>query len=92
LQAIARKRFLSHLFGKYVAFLDSDDLWFPNHLANQIAIFESDPALGLVYANGVHIRNDQPVGVSFDRTPQSLPVNLDSLLREQSTSTRPLPW
>ena len=71
--------------GKYVAFLDSDDLWFPNHLANQIAIFESDPALGLVYANGVQIQDDQPVGVSFDRTPQSLPVNLDSLLREQST-------
>ena len=71
--------------GKYVAFLDSDDLWFPNHLANQIAIFESDPALGLVYANGVQIRDDQPVGVSFDRTPQSLPVNFDSLLREQST-------
>ena len=63
--------------GKYV--------WFPNHLANQIAIFESDPALGLVYANGVQIRDDQPVGVSFDRTPQSLPVNFDSLLREQST-------
>src|ERR1700740_1201806 len=25
------------------------------------------------------------LGVSFDRTPQSLPVNFDSLLREQST-------
>ena len=71
--------------GKYVAFLDSDDLWFPNHLANQLALFESDPSLGLVYANGVQIRDDQPVGISFDRTPQSLPVTLESLLREDST-------
>jgi hypothetical protein len=71
--------------GKYVAFLDSDDLWFPNHLANQMAMFQSDPSLGLVYANGVQIKDDRPVGVSFDRTPQSFPVNFDSLLREQST-------
>ena len=71
--------------GQYVAFLDSDDIWLPKHLANQMAMFASDPSLGLVYANGVQIRDDRPVGVSFDRTPQSLPVNFDSLLREQST-------
>ena len=71
--------------GQYVAFLDSDDIWLPKHLANQMAMLESDPILGLVYANGVQIRDDRPVGVSFDRTPQSLPVNFDSLLREQST-------
>ena len=71
--------------GKYIAFLDSDDIWLPKHLANQMAMLASDPSLGLVYANGVQIRDDRPVGVSFDRTPQSLPVNFDSLLREQST-------
>ena len=71
--------------GQYVALLDSDDIWLPKHLANQMAMLESDPSLGLVYANGVQIRDDRPVGVSFDRTPQSLPVNFDCLLREQST-------
>lgn len=71
--------------GKYVAFLDSDDIWLPKHLANQMAMLESNPSLGLVYANGVQIRDERPIGVSFDRTPQSLPVNFDSLLREQST-------
>lgn len=71
--------------GRYVAFLDSDDIWLPKHLASQIEIFESDPSLGLVYANAVQIKDDRLVGVSFDRTPQSLPVNFDSLLREQST-------
>ena len=71
--------------GKYVAFLDSDDIWLPKHLANQMAMLENNPSLGLVYANGVQIRDERPIGVSFDRTPQSLPVNFDSLLREQST-------
>ncbi len=71
--------------GKYLAFLDSDDIWLPTHLANQVAILQSDPAIGLVYANGVQIEDDRPTGVAFDRTPQSQPVNFDSLLRETST-------
>ncbi len=81
----ARNTGITAARGQYVAFLDSDDIWLPKHLANQMAMFASDPSLGLVYANGVQIRDERPVGVSFDRTPQSLPVNFDSLLREQST-------
>jgi glycosyltransferase involved in cell wall biosynthesis len=47
--AIARAR------GEFLAFLDSDDTWLPNHLESQMKQFETDPALGLVYANAVLI-------------------------------------
>jgi glycosyltransferase involved in cell wall biosynthesis len=45
--AIARAR------GEFLAFLDSDDTWLPNHLESQMKQFEADPTLGLVYANAV---------------------------------------
>jgi len=34
--------------GKFVAFLDGDDLWKPNKISRQLAEFENDPAVGLV--------------------------------------------
>jgi glycosyltransferase involved in cell wall biosynthesis len=33
-----------------VAFLDADDLWLPEKLARQLALFRRDPGLGVVYA------------------------------------------
>src|ERR1017187_8676124 len=45
--AIARAR------GEFLAFLDSDDTWLPDHLESQMKQFEADPALGLAYANAV---------------------------------------
>ena len=35
--------------GKYVAFLDADDVWFPHKLARQVAILESQPKAAMVY-------------------------------------------
>lgn len=35
--------------GKYVAFLDADDVWMPHKLARQVAIMESEPRAGMVY-------------------------------------------
>jgi glycosyltransferase involved in cell wall biosynthesis len=37
--------------GSYIAPLDSDDLWHPEHLAVQLARFEADPDLDMVYAD-----------------------------------------
>lgn len=37
--------------GDYVAFLDSDDLFLPNHLQNAVSLFEADAELGLVYGS-----------------------------------------
>src|SRR5579864_7085464 len=41
--------------GRYVAFLDSDDVWLPHHLFNQVQHLERDPELGLVYANNSQV-------------------------------------
>lgn len=37
--------------GRYIAFLDDDDLWLPHKLEKQIACLESNPNIGLVYSD-----------------------------------------
>jgi glycosyltransferase involved in cell wall biosynthesis len=71
--------------GKYIAFLDSDDLWLPNHLARQISLLQGPPELGLVYANTVHLVDDRPVGIAFDSVPQADQVTFEALLAEDCT-------
>lgn len=47
--AAARNAGIEAATGELLAFLDSDDLWLPQHLARTIAILDAQPDVGLVY-------------------------------------------
>jgi glycosyltransferase involved in cell wall biosynthesis len=40
---------ISRANGEYIGFLDADDIWLPDKLAEQIAVFKKHPECGMVY-------------------------------------------
>jgi len=47
----ARNLAIEKAMGKYIAFLDCDDIWLPEKLEMQIKIFKENPDVMLVYSN-----------------------------------------
>lgn len=57
-QASARNLGAANARGKYIAFLDVDDIWIPDKLEKQLVLFNKDQKLVLVY-NDVEIISDE---------------------------------
>ena len=57
-QSIARNLGIEHSSGKYICFLDSDDVWVPEKLREQIDVFARHPDVGVVYGDATLI-NEQ---------------------------------
>lgn len=52
--------------GRYIARLDSDDLWLPEFLQTQVAVLEAHPKAGLVYARAECTDSEwNPLGMSW---------------------------
>lgn len=47
----ARNLALKEARGRYIAFLDCDDMWLPEKLEEQLSLFENDKEVGLVYSD-----------------------------------------
>lgn len=56
--AVPRNVALRSANGKYVAFLDSDDLWLPRKLECQVSFLERNNRFGAVHANALAFRSD----------------------------------
>lgn len=71
----ARNQALNMARGGYLALLDADDAWLPNHLQMAMQAFEDDPDLGLVHANVQHVDTE---GALVDIPVRTWRENMDA--------------
>lgn len=65
----ARNLAIREARGKYIAFLDCDDMWKPDKLKSQVALFEKNPALGLVCTDSEISDGARTISTIFRRSP-----------------------
>ena len=76
----ARNAAIENARGELIAFLDGDDVWFPEFLASQIEFLENNN-FEMVYADAVHFGGSDLDGVNYmQKSPSVGEANFESLL------------
>lgn len=72
--------------GRYLAFLDPDDLWEPEYLQVQVGIMESDPKIDVLYPNAIIFGPVAENGKTYmELSPSEGNVTIESIIRQECT-------
>jgi len=69
--SVARNEGIRHSKGKYITFLDSDDLWVKGKLKIQVAFLDDNPQYPLCYTDEIWIRKGRRVNPRFKHAKYS---------------------
>lgn len=79
-QSAARNSGIKIAKGKYISFLDSDDLFLPQKIERQVDFLESNPDCGVCYSKIYHFFSDQPEKLYYNPIPNYSGYIFDKLL------------
>jgi glycosyltransferase involved in cell wall biosynthesis len=79
----ARNTGIAKARGEFLAFLDSDDVWLPNHLENQMKQFQADPSLGLVYSDADLVGDPTRHDRFMERCPSNGEATFEAVIVER---------
>lgn len=82
----ARNYAIAQAEGEYVAFLDCDDLWMPEKLAEQVKIFENNPKVGLVCTDTLILQGKKFIGRTFESVQPERGNVFEKLMQKQWVS------
>ena len=77
----ARNTAIQRAQGDLLAFLDSDDVWFADHLSSQLKLFAEYPQLDLVYSN-CFVSTDSDT-TFMELSPSTCEARFESLVEER---------
>jgi glycosyltransferase involved in cell wall biosynthesis len=78
----ARNNGIRQCHGEFVALLDSDDTWYPDHLEKQMQLFSNDPKLDLVYCDGLMLLNEGAQRKFTEKNPSHGEATFAALIQE----------
>jgi glycosyltransferase involved in cell wall biosynthesis len=77
----ARNTGIRHALGEFLAFPDSDDIWLPDFLSEQLRFFAEHPCLDMACADCVYFGNPELEGTSWQSLdPMEDPVTFEKIL------------
>jgi len=79
----ARNTAIGQARGEFLAFLDSDDSWLPDHLAWQMRLFDDDPSLDMVYADAALVSGADRENAFSEKCPSAGTPSFEALVLER---------